>query len=74
LVEEFSKKLSNIKLTPDQQIGENINKVKSFLNQRADLENKAGEERITAFEKERDRILLAITETNAERIAIDKAT
>jgi hypothetical protein len=74
VIKNLSQKLSEIDLTPEQNFNEQINQVKAYLNQRVELENKSGEERIAAFIAERDRTLSILTETAEERKAINEAT
>jgi hypothetical protein len=70
---KLSQRLSEIELSPGQQFGEYINQVKSYLNQRVDLEKKSGDERIAALEAERNRALAIAARTGEERRAINEA-
>jgi hypothetical protein len=70
----LQQKLSDISLTPEQQFNEQIETVKSFLQQRADLERAAGEERIQAFQDELERIRENETLSNEEKYAAELAT
>jgi hypothetical protein len=69
----LSQRLNEITKTPGQALNEQINQIKSFLNQRADLERASGEKRISAYQAELKRILAAEYITEEERKAAKKA-
>ena len=66
IIKTLQQKLEKeISLSPDQQLNEQISQVKSFLNQRADLERADGEERIT-FIGEQLRAILSLETLSAD--------
>jgi hypothetical protein len=69
----MSQRLSDTIKTETQIENERINQIKSFLNQRADLERTEGEARIKSFQAELERIKQNEYITDEERIAAEKA-
>jgi hypothetical protein len=70
---KISQRLSEIPLTSEQQLNDSINQIKSYLNQRADLERTEGEARIKSYQDELERIKNNEFISNEERIAAVKA-
>jgi hypothetical protein len=69
----ISQRLSDIPLTPEQQLNDSINQIKSYLNQRADLEKTEGEARIKSYQDELLRIKNSESITAEERIFAERA-
>jgi len=72
-VKSLRDRLSELALTEQQMLNEQIDTIKSFLIQRANLENVAGDERIEFFEKQKDLLLNNQNLSNEERLAAEEA-
>jgi tape measure domain-containing protein len=73
VVKSLSQRLGEIGLSDNQQLNEQINQVKSFLNQRAELERVSGDERIASYQRQLS-VILESGKINAdERLAVEKA-
>jgi hypothetical protein len=70
----LSQKLSAIKLTPEQNYGENLKNFESFLKQRVELENVSGEERVKAIAAQEKLILENVRLTEKEKGALAAAS
>jgi hypothetical protein len=73
-MKKLSQRLGEISLSPEQQLNEQINQIKTFLNQRAELERASGEERIKSYQANSAALLASDKIHENERIAISKAT
>jgi hypothetical protein len=73
LGKKISQRLSEIPLTSEQQLNDSINQIKSYLNQRADLEKAEGEARIKSYQDELERIKASDKITDEEKIASEQA-
>ena len=62
-----------VEMTTAQKNGDMIRQVVSFLNQRSDLEQSKGNNRIAAIEREAKRIIEIVALESEERIAVEKA-
>lgn len=69
----LQQRLSEISLTENQLLNDRINQISSFLEQRANLEGKAGEERIAVYEDELRRMLEGDRLNSEEKIAAEEA-
>ena len=73
VVKTLQQRLSEISKSFNQIQNEQINTVRSYLSQRADLERVDGEERIAFLEQQREALKNNATLTADERIAAEKA-
>jgi len=69
----LQQRLNDIQKSDTQELNERVNIIKSFLSQRANLENVAGDERIEFYEKQKELLLSNQNLSNAERLAAEQA-
>jgi hypothetical protein len=62
-------KISLIPLTESQLLGEQLNQINSFLDQRLNLERLSGEERIAWLREQQEKLLALETISNEEKLA-----
>ena len=71
---KLSNRLSKIKLTLEQNYGQDLAAFESYLKQRVDLENLTGEERVEAVKAQEALILARVKLTEEEKRALTAAS
>jgi hypothetical protein len=73
LEKTLADKLKNVKLTPEQDLAQDMAEFEAYLNKMADMENLSGEARVAAIESQEQRIRKDAKLTADEQIALKNA-